>query len=229
MLRGLVAALLLANLLFFGWARGWLAPAFPPPHQGEREPERMALQVHPEAVKVLPPQAASAAVSAARAAAAVCLEAGPLTAAELPAAEAALTPAQLPEGALLRELAAPPPLWLLYLPRAADTAQRRAREDELRKAGLPFDVLSAASAPAELAGALALSRHGTRAEADAAQAAQAASAPALRALRVAELPAPPPRTWLRVPQADADQQARLRALPASAALAGGFRPCAARP
>ena len=66
MLRGLVLLLLLANALFFAWARGWLGPA---PHHAEREPERLAAQVRPEALKLLPPVAASAAVQAARAAA----------------------------------------------------------------------------------------------------------------------------------------------------------------
>ncbi|MDE2082823.1 MAG: hypothetical protein KGI90_15840, partial [Burkholderiales bacterium] len=57
-------------------------------------------------------------------------------------------------------------------------------------------------------------------------AALAASAPAgvTRGLRVLSLPAAPAQAWLRVPRADADQQARLRALPA-ALLAGGFKPC----
>ncbi|MDE1948617.1 MAG: hypothetical protein KGI35_08395, partial [Burkholderiales bacterium] len=61
MLRALVVLLLLANLLFFLWTRGTLAPALPPPHQGEREPERLAAQLHPEAIRVLTPKAASAA------------------------------------------------------------------------------------------------------------------------------------------------------------------------
>ena len=74
MLRALVAALILANLLFFGWARGWFAPGWSPPRHGESEPERLAAQVRPEAVTVLPPKAASAALSAARAAALVCLD-----------------------------------------------------------------------------------------------------------------------------------------------------------
>ena len=65
MLRALLALLLLANLLFFGWAGGWLAPAFPAPGAGDREPGRLAAQVAPERVTVLAPAAASAALAAA--------------------------------------------------------------------------------------------------------------------------------------------------------------------
>jgi len=63
--------LLLANLLFFAWSHGWLDGVAGARASGDREPERLALQVRPEAVRVLtPPQAALAAASAAAAAAA---------------------------------------------------------------------------------------------------------------------------------------------------------------
>lgn len=65
MLRALLAALLLANLLFLGWTRGWFAPAWPTPGDSEREPARLAAQVAPERVTVLAPAAASAALAAA--------------------------------------------------------------------------------------------------------------------------------------------------------------------
>jgi hypothetical protein len=225
MLRVIVGLLLLANLLFFGWARGWFEPSMPPPHHGEREPQRLAAQVRPDAVIVLAPKAASAAIAAARAAAAVCLQAGPLSEAEMGAAEAALAPVQLPDGAVQREPAPPPPLWLVLAARSSDAAQRRAREAELEKLGLRFERLEA---PPELALGLLLSRHRTKAEAEAAVAALAAASQPLRGARVANLPAPPPRLWLRVPRADVDQQARLLALPpaAVAATGGGFKPCA---
>ena len=54
MLRVLLGLLLLANAPFFGWSQGWLAPAFPAPRTGEREPERLTAQVRPESVVILP-------------------------------------------------------------------------------------------------------------------------------------------------------------------------------
>ena len=69
MLRLLVLALLLANALFFVWTRGGFAgvaglPA-PNPVEADREPQRLAAQLRPEIIQVLPASAASAALSAA--------------------------------------------------------------------------------------------------------------------------------------------------------------------
>jgi len=222
-MRYIVALLLLANLAFFAWARGWLAPGMPPPRHAEHEPERLLAQINPGAVVVLPPKVAGAAVVAARAAAAVCLEAGPLSDADIAAAEAALAPAQLPAGSWARDTTAASLPWLVYAGRLPDAAARRTREAELRKLGLNVELLSA---PAELAPGLVLSRHATRAEAVAALAVLASASTPLKGARVVQLPAPVAVHWLRLPRADAEQQARVLALPA-AALGGGFRPCAA--
>ena len=54
MLRLAVLVLLLANLLFFAWSRGWLEGLVPVSPQGDREPERAGRQVRPELVRVLP-------------------------------------------------------------------------------------------------------------------------------------------------------------------------------
>jgi hypothetical protein len=223
MLRGAAFLLVLANLAFFAWNRGWLQPGFAPPRHGEHEPQRLAAQVNPQLVTVLPARAASAAVVAARAAAAVCLEAGPLAEGALAAAEAELQAAQLPEGSWVREPAPLPALWLVYAGRWPEPAARRAREADLRKLGLEVEVLTA---PAELAPGLVISRHATRAEAEAALAKLTAGTPPLRGSRVTQLPAPPAAQFLRVARADAELQARLKDLPA-AALGGGFRPCQA--
>ena len=87
MLRGLVLALLVANLAFFGWTQGWLDNIIGVRAIGDREPERLARQVRPDAVVILTPGAAAAAASAAEARLA-CLEAGPFTLAEANLVEA---------------------------------------------------------------------------------------------------------------------------------------------
>ncbi len=221
MLRALVVVLLLANIAFFAWARGWLGA---PPHHAEREPERLLAQVRPEVLTVLSPGSASAAVQAARAAALQCLEAGPFADGAINAAEAAMASASFPDGSWARvEAAASTPVWLVFAGRYPEAALRKSREDDLRKLNLNFELISA---PPDLAPGLVLSRHTTRDEAQAWL--NARSQTPLRGTRVVQLPAPPAAYRLRVARAEPDQAERLKALPTDA-LAGGFRPCAAKP
>lgn len=221
MLRALVVLLLLANIAFFAWARGWLGA---PPHHAEREPERLLAQVRPEVLSVLSPGSASAAVQAARAAALQCLEAGPFADAAINAAEAAMASASLPDGSWARmEAAASTPVWLVFAGRYPEAALRKSREDDLRKLNLSFELISA---PPDLAPGLVLSRHTTRDEAQAWLSAR--SQTPLRGTRVVQLPAPPAAYRLRVARAEPDQAERLKALPGDA-LAGGFKPCAVKP
>lgn len=86
MLRVLLGLLLLANLLFWAWTQTAA------PGRSGAEPQRMASQVRPEWVQVLPAQAAKASPAAR------CMEAGPFADADLPAAEAALRMAGVAEG-----------------------------------------------------------------------------------------------------------------------------------
>jgi hypothetical protein len=105
MLRSLVVLVLLANAVFFAWAQGWLAPAFPAPVHGEREPARLQAQLRPETITVLSAKAASAAVQAARAASAAagegeqCVQLGPYADTDVAAAEAQLVAIGLPREA----------------------------------------------------------------------------------------------------------------------------------
>lgn len=218
MLRTLAAALLLANLLFFAWSRGWLAPALPPPHQGEHEPERLAAQVKPQSVTVFTPQAASAALAAASTA---CLEAGPFNDTEVQAAEAALESASVPARAWVRQDTGAAPSWLVYMGKFPDSAAMRAKEDELKRIKVSFEELRA---PADLTPGLLLSRHETREAAEAALA--QITQRGVRTAKVAPLPAPA-QHWLRAARADAELQGRLKALRAPA-IAAEFGPCARR-
>jgi hypothetical protein len=86
-MRTLVALLLLANLGFLVLAQGWLQPYFGLATQHEREPQRLAAQIHPEAVRI------RAAAPPASAPTAPCIEAGPFSVEQIEAAEAALAPA----------------------------------------------------------------------------------------------------------------------------------------
>ena len=122
MLRALLLVLLVANVAVYGWSEGWLEPTWPAPGMAEREPGRLAAQVNPESLKVLPVAAASDAAGAARRAAPRCMEIGPFGLVDAAAAEAVLEQAGLPTGSWERDLRGPAQVWL-KLPRA-DTALR---------------------------------------------------------------------------------------------------------
>jgi hypothetical protein len=86
-LRVLVLLLLVANLLFFGFTRGWFDGMFGLSSIGDREPERVVSQVRPGTVVLIPMGAASGASAVARSG---CLEAGPIVTADAAAAESLL-------------------------------------------------------------------------------------------------------------------------------------------
>jgi hypothetical protein len=90
-LRALAILLIVANLLFLAWSRGWLDDAIGIRAGGDREPERLARQVRPDMVVLLPPSAASAPGAAA------CVEAGPFAEAEIAAARGVLEPILRPD------------------------------------------------------------------------------------------------------------------------------------
>ena len=91
MQRALLVVLLAANVLFFGWARGWFAPTWAAPQHSQREPERSAAQVRPELITVINTNATTTASAvAATDVAETCLEAGPFSDSTLAAAEKAL-------------------------------------------------------------------------------------------------------------------------------------------
>ncbi|MEP6739490.1 MAG: hypothetical protein ABJA61_03875 [Caldimonas sp.] len=94
MLRAFLAALIVANLLFFAFTRGWLDGVTGLHALGDREPERLGRQVHPESIVLLPVGAAASA----QAEATTCYEAGPFGVAESTAIEAVLK-TNLPAGA----------------------------------------------------------------------------------------------------------------------------------
>ncbi len=150
MLRALALLLLLANLGFHAWTQGWLSPWLPPP-ASDREPQRLAAQLHPERIVVLRDGVASAAVAAAQPAAAheepaaLCLEAGPFDEAGARVAEALLAEHEVAEGAVTREIVARNHTWGVVIGRLADREALRARAEELTRLKIRFEEMSAPS------------------------------------------------------------------------------------
>lgn len=227
MLRALVLLLLLANAGFWAWRQGWLAPlnevigARP---QGEREPERLARQVRPETVKLLSPEAASAARRRARPSqppisTGACLEAGPYTPAELATVQPALQAAWPGGSWTVREVPAGGGQWWVATGPFFNAEAVQSKRDELRRRGiLAEQVINGPGEPP----LLVLSRHDSRAAAELELAALVE-----RDVRTARVVEGLPRALraLRVPQADAATQALLTGLPVERLRGKPFAPC----
>lgn len=232
MLRRLVLVLLLANLGFFAWTRGWLAPWLPPPADG-REPQRLAQQLHPQRIAVLSAGAASAALAAAAVAAAsappeaeppvLCLEAGPFNESTAQAALALLAEHGVAKDAVQRELVARNVTWGVVIAPLADREVLRTRAAELTRLQVRFDEITT---PTTLVPGLRLGNFSDRYGAETALARLVAKG--VREARVAPLPLGASQQWLRVPRADAELQTRLESLP-SERLERVFQPCTERP
>ena len=237
MLQRLVVLLILANLLFFAWSRGWLEDLTGSRVHPEREPERLARQVNPELVVILPPGAASAsssgpvapAAAAAAAAAAAssvatsgtCLEAGPFASGAAVSAVAALQALQPPlrPGSWAEVKTERPGSWMLYMGRFPNRDAMSKKEDELKRSRVSYESLTA---PADLVPGFSLGRYDDRAAAD--RGLEQLGQRGVRSARVVELSAPTTQHMLRADKADAAVAAQLTAI-RSPVLGRGFVPC----
>ena len=230
MLRRLVVLMLLANLAYFAWTQGWLDGLLGVRSQGDREPERLARQVRPESVIILPPSAANAVDAAASAVSAdspapstttACLEAGPFAIGASVSAVAALQTAQppLPPGSWNDVKIDRPGSWIVYLGKYPNREALARKEEELRRARVAFEEVRS---PPELEFGFSLGRFDQRALAD--NALEQLVSRGIRTARVVELVAPATLHMLRVEKADKALAAQLMAL-RSDTLGKGFVSC----
>lgn len=156
MLRAAVLILLLANAGYYAWTQGLLRSWGLAP-QEQSEPERLANQLHPEALRVLPgkdakepPPAPSAASTAGDPAATPsqageCLQAGTFDERQAEALRAAASP--LPQGSWVLEATAVPGRWMVYMGRFADADAVDKKRAELRARNVAYDRPGAALEP----------------------------------------------------------------------------------
>lgn len=142
MLRTLVWLLLLLNVLYGSWAQGWLLPyGFGPAQQ--REPHRLTQQIRPESITLLSPDEAKRERLRGPADDTVCLQSGPMDAAQAGAVRSLLQTSWPPESWLLMEQADGQGL-RLRLPALSPAQQARLPE---LSAVLPLGALESCPKP----------------------------------------------------------------------------------
>jgi hypothetical protein len=170
MLRLLVLLLALANVAYFAWSQGALAPLGMAPSV-QTEPQRVATQIRPEAIRLLtadearqletsgtarPANGASAAAAAAE-----CLQAGLFNEQQTTALRASLEKT-LPAGSWQFESSAEPARWIVYMGKYPSEEALAKKRNELRQLGVSFrSVNNEALAPG-----LALASFAQQADAD---------------------------------------------------------------
>jgi hypothetical protein len=221
MLRGLVMGLLLANVAFYVWTQGWLDGVVGVHAKGDREPERLAQQVRPESIQILPPSTAlppAPAAPSAPAAPLACWEAGPFGAGEVASAEAILQ-STLPGGSWVNLKTDKPGAWIVYIGKFPDRDSMLKKVEELKRLKVPFDEVR--NAP-KLEPGVSLGRFDDLRGAEAALAEFAQRG--VRSAKVVELTPPSSTHMLRVERADPALATQLTAL-RSDALGRGFVRC----
>jgi hypothetical protein len=239
MLRLLVVLLLMANAGFFAWHQGWLDPMLGTSATPGRDPQRLKAQVHPERLIVqapmVPPSApntASAPMAMAQSSQAssadsapttamACLEAGPFTPDEQRQVQQALGKT-LPANSWTTQTAAVPGLWLVYMGPYADQDTLQRKQLELRRIkNLNFEEVRS---PANLVMGLSLGRFNIESQAQATL--ESMKQRGVRTARVITLRQPMDLAVVRIPQVQAEWQARLSSLPVPAGK--GFVSCETR-
>ncbi|MDI1268966.1 MAG: SPOR domain-containing protein [Polaromonas sp.] len=173
MLRLLVLLLALANVAYFAWSQGALAPLGMAPSV-QTEPQRMATQIRPEAIRLLTADEAlqlenggsaarpgNGASAAAEAAAPECLQAGLFNEQQTTVLRASLEKL-LPAGSWQFESSAEPARWIVYMGKYPTEDALAKKRSELRQLGVAFRSVN----NEVLAPGLALASFAQQADAD---------------------------------------------------------------
>lgn len=141
MLRLIVLLLLLANATYFAWSQGLLAAVGAAPTQ-QSEPQRIAQQIKPQAVRVVPGDEARR-IEIAAAKPPECLQAGLFSDSEAATLRQAMD--SWPGGSWSIDPAIEPARWIVYMGKFADAAAQDKKKNELRALNVSFEPLTNAS------------------------------------------------------------------------------------
>lgn len=206
MLRLFVLLLLLLNAVYFAWSQGMLRAYGWAPAQ-QREPQRVAQQIRPEAIHILSTEEVRRLEQAAQTPAKPpeCLQAGPFDEAQTETLRKALE-AALPPGAWTLETTEQPARWIVYLGKFSSPAALEKRRAELLK--LKFQLLPLENP--ELEPGLSLGGFDTQAEAEAEQ--KNLQRRGVRTARVVQERPLLRQSELKLPAVDEALRAKLEAL-----------------
>jgi hypothetical protein len=142
MLRLLVLLLILANGAYYAWSQRLLVSWGLGPAQ-QAEPQRVAQQIKPEALRVLTPDEdrRNAAATAAGVKLPECLQAGNFDEAQAVALGEALTKAAWPADSWKLENVVQPARWIVYMGKYADVEMLAKKRAELRQRNVTFETL----------------------------------------------------------------------------------------
>ena len=141
MLRLLVLLLLLANAAYYAWSQNLLVPMGLAPEQ-QSEPQRLAQQIRPEAIRIVPGEEARS-IEVAAAKVPECLQAGLFTDAQADSLKDAL--AGWPAGSWSIDPGTEPPRWIVYMGKLPDAAAVDKKKAELRAMNVSFEPLANAA------------------------------------------------------------------------------------
>jgi hypothetical protein len=138
MLRIFVLVLLLANAAYYAWSQNLLEGVGLAPTQ-QSEPQRVAQQVKPEAVRIVAGDEARR-IEVALPKPPECLQAGLFTDAEAETLKTALD--TWPGGSWTLEPATEPPRWIVYMGKYPEAAAMEKKKAELRTLNVSFEPLN---------------------------------------------------------------------------------------
>ena len=224
MLRSLVVMLVLANASYLAWTKGWLASYGLAP-ASQSEPQRLAQQLQPEALRILSPLEArqldpsgasevgaesSPGPSARVQPAAECLQAGLFNEEQTAALRNRLQSA-LPAGSWLLESSNQPAQWMVYMGKYSGLDALAKKRNELRQLGVAFEPVNNPL----LEPGLSLGSYSSRNEADSALARIAKNG--VRTAKVIPSQQELRGQKLKLPAVDANLRAQLDAIKPSLA------------